>query len=568
MGVGRLQEPADATVAASAREDSVLGKSRSLYLCLLVGSALVGAALSGVAGLAAGPDRLPGRGATGYVNLMADAPSVVVPELSDGVVSVKDFGAVGNGIADDTSAVRAAINSLAATGGTVFFPVGRYRIEGQLALPNDGADTDTRQPPFVFSGVGAFYDPRKGIPTGGSILDLRFDGPKIVTYGLGLFEAHGVTFASFGGDSEPFIYTTNTTLHIHNCCFYGNKPHHTADNDAIVLGGTNAAAVGSNDPNAPFQGYGTVIRDNFFARIRRAVYGRVFANAVVVTGNTVWSNCGTNLPEGAAIELDGDPDETTMQVNGGWYVAGNLIETTHYPFGIKCRESQRNAFIANNFYDPGAVTIAYHRFESTGRLNYVVAGFHDDSRVFVQEGAIGTERSTVIDFHQLQESRYAQKSRFLDDLFLEPSSSSEAPYGPRLVSSGGAELTYQMTDDSGMVVWYTPNLGVPVPLWQVKDFGGGNIVQELKGTNAEIRNVNGSVKILSAAGSELELGDTSGEGVRIEEGKIEFSSTSVQMLSGAGEPTESAPNGSIYLRTDGSSGTTFYVREAGAWVAK
>jgi hypothetical protein len=568
MDVGRLQATAGAPAATPAREDSVLGKSRPLYLCLLVGSALLGAALPVGPGPVAGPASPPVGIGSGHVDLMADGPSAVVPGPAEGVANVRDFGAVGNGIADDTVPVQEAIDSLAASGGVVFFPAGRYRINGQLALPNDGESSDPRQPPFAFSGVGAFFDPRKGIPTGGSLLDLRFDGPKIVTYGLGLFEAHGVTFASFGGDSEPFIYTTNTTLHIHDCGFYGNKPHHTADNDAIILGGTNAAAVGSNDPNAPFQGYGTVIRDNYFARIRRVVYGRVFANAVVVTGNTVWSNCGTNLPGGAAIELDGDPDETTTQVNGGWYVAGNLIETTHYPYGIKCRESQRNAFIANNFYDPGAATIAYHRFEPTGKLNYVVAGFHDDSRVFVQEEAVGTERSTVIDFHQLQESRYAQKSRFLEELILEPNASSDAPFGPRLVSSGGAELTYQMTDDSGMVVWYTPNLGAPVQLWQVRDAGDGNIVQELKGTEAEIRNLNGSVKLLSAAGSELELGDTSGEGVKIEEGRIEFSSTSVQMLSGSGEPTMSAPDGSIYLRTDGGSGTTFYVRESGVWVAK
>jgi hypothetical protein len=416
--------------------------------------------------------------------------------------------------------------------------------------------------------VGAFYDTRKGIPTGGTILDLRFNGPKIVTYGLGLFEASGITFASFGSNDEPFILTTNTTLHIHDCGFYGTAPHHTADNDAIVLGGTNAPAVGTNDPNAPFQGYGTVIRDNYFARIRRVVYGRVFANAVVVTGNTVWSNCGTNLADGAAIELDGDPDDITSQVNGGWYVAGNLIEMTHYPYGIKCRESQRNAFIANNFYDPGAVTIAYHHFSSTGTLNYVIAGFHDDDRTFVLEEAAGIDRSTVIDFHQLQESRYAQKSRFLNEVYIEPSTSPDAPYGPKVISSGGTELTYQMTNDTGMLIWYTPYLDFPVQLWEIMDFGDGTIIQDMKGTDAQIRNVHGSLKVLANAGSELVLGDTAGQGVKIENGNLEFSSTSVQMLSGSGVPTLNAPDGSIYLRTDGSPGSTFYVREGGLWVPK
>jgi hypothetical protein len=48
-------------------------------------------------------------------------------------VSVKDFGAVGNGVADDTTAIQAAINSFS-NGGTVFFPVGTYRVTSQIVV--------------------------------------------------------------------------------------------------------------------------------------------------------------------------------------------------------------------------------------------------------------------------------------------------------------------------------------------------------------------------------------------------------------------------------------------------
>lgn len=47
------------------------------------------------------------------------------------VVSVKDFGAVGDGVADDTSAIQAAIDN---GGGVVYFPDGTY-ISRQLTLP-------------------------------------------------------------------------------------------------------------------------------------------------------------------------------------------------------------------------------------------------------------------------------------------------------------------------------------------------------------------------------------------------------------------------------------------------
>lgn len=48
------------------------------------------------------------------------------------MVSVKDFGAVGNGVADDT----AAINSALLTGGAIFMPAGAYLISSPIRVPN------------------------------------------------------------------------------------------------------------------------------------------------------------------------------------------------------------------------------------------------------------------------------------------------------------------------------------------------------------------------------------------------------------------------------------------------
>jgi hypothetical protein len=47
-------------------------------------------------------------------------------------VNVKDFGATGNGSTDDRAAIQTAINSVSATGGTVFFPTGTYNIGAEL----------------------------------------------------------------------------------------------------------------------------------------------------------------------------------------------------------------------------------------------------------------------------------------------------------------------------------------------------------------------------------------------------------------------------------------------------
>lgn len=55
-------------------------------------------------------------------------------------VSVKDaqFSVVGDGTTDDTLAIQAAINSLSATGGSVYFPPGTYKISSELTLSDDG----------------------------------------------------------------------------------------------------------------------------------------------------------------------------------------------------------------------------------------------------------------------------------------------------------------------------------------------------------------------------------------------------------------------------------------------
>src|SRR5207249_8140697 len=50
------------------------------------------------------------------------------------VVSVLDFGATANDDTDDSRAIEAAIKSLSAEGGTVFFPAGTYRIGSSIVI--------------------------------------------------------------------------------------------------------------------------------------------------------------------------------------------------------------------------------------------------------------------------------------------------------------------------------------------------------------------------------------------------------------------------------------------------
>lgn len=70
------------------------------------------------------------------------APCAPLPS-SNFVVNVKNSGALGNGLADDTAAIQSAINQVAGTGGTVFVPAGTYMINA-LTSVNLGSNMTLR----------------------------------------------------------------------------------------------------------------------------------------------------------------------------------------------------------------------------------------------------------------------------------------------------------------------------------------------------------------------------------------------------------------------------------------
>lgn len=83
---------------------------------------------------------LTGGTMTGFITLHADptqAMHAVTKQYVDNKipVSVKDYGAVGNGSTDDTAAVQAAVDAvIAANGGSLFFPRGSYLVTSTILI--------------------------------------------------------------------------------------------------------------------------------------------------------------------------------------------------------------------------------------------------------------------------------------------------------------------------------------------------------------------------------------------------------------------------------------------------
>ena len=73
------------------------------------------------------------------VNVAGSAPLALSTATTVAyTVSVKDFGAKGDGITADAPAIQAALDSVPATGGTVFVPAGDYRLGGSLVISHNG----------------------------------------------------------------------------------------------------------------------------------------------------------------------------------------------------------------------------------------------------------------------------------------------------------------------------------------------------------------------------------------------------------------------------------------------
>lgn len=103
--------------------------------------------------------------------------TTVQAKLREGV-SAKDFGAVGDGIADDTLAIQAAINQLelAGIGGVVYLPTGQYKITANLVFSWPNMTSGYLLGRVVIRGDGAgltqILDYRTSVGTGGA---LQFD---------------------------------------------------------------------------------------------------------------------------------------------------------------------------------------------------------------------------------------------------------------------------------------------------------------------------------------------------------------------------------------------------------
>jgi hypothetical protein len=254
----------------------------------------------------------------GYLPPGSGAVTRTIQAKVQETISVKDFGAVGDGVADDTAAIQTAINS--AANKAIFFPAGTYRTTGPLYpasnskfIGEDGAtgafssfvSTITYDPPAAIKSTLAAdinttvttidLADASGFPSSGIIYLSSVNGEYVKYTGKSGNSLTGCSRGYWGGigatsgDTPSGVgesYLTGTGVWL-------LRPVMLADG---VFSGTiqnlrisNAKFVSQNNGFADiglalyfnYAAYGTILRDSLIRGFEKAMYcGRSFVTTI------------------------------------------------------------------------------------------------------------------------------------------------------------------------------------------------------------------------------------------------------------------------------------------------
>lgn len=124
-------------------------------------------------------------------------------------VNVKAYGAVGDGVADDTAAIQGAIDAAEANQAAIFFPAGIYRVtsgldfaatSGQVVFGSGAGGVTTPKGSIIKAGAAMDYVVSVG-STFSHFRDIRVDGNDLADNGWLIWDAARTHFDTIGGNN-------------------------------------------------------------------------------------------------------------------------------------------------------------------------------------------------------------------------------------------------------------------------------------------------------------------------------------------------------------------------------
>jgi hypothetical protein len=419
-------------------------------------------------------------------------------------VSVKDFGAVGDGVADDTAAIQAAIAFAQQFGGTVVFPSAR------TYLANIVITTSNTQ-----SGVTLLFD-------SGQFRNQQYPGllpfnPALPAITLGTSTATAsrvniVGLTTWGRATDQQFMLVNTA----NSCSFERLNIGNFQDFCIRITSTAANSTFFLDfSNCHFQA-GTASTST----IVELDYGGSFNNGCM------FSNCTFSLRTVAenAILCTSPTFVMVHFFSNGWIEGGPF--TTARTAHLKIDGNARIYF--NNMTIDGSSTTLSFEYSGDELPNTYLLGSYNIQGFFKSNGVLSPTQNLFqpIAPNPLVTKMTARRLELLDGNVTPRINQLQAAAIAQTITRAGSTLSVASNESSGQV-----NL--------VHGSGGRVRITEVTG---------GTTGLLQISGFTIQGGNNTPEGA------------------------VTAPVGSIFMRLDGSTGTTLYAKESGTgntgWVAK
>ena len=278
------------------------------------------------------------------------------------VINVRDYGALGNGTANDAVAIQAAANAVPTTGATLYFPKGNYLIAAPTTLKSN----------TVVFGPGATITaaPKASWPGGAIVQAFYATGQSNITVD-GLRFVFPIGYSNFGGGAASHILSFNACTHIQvlnvNSDGGSNQTAFVGCTDTLTQGcrATNVANCcydhwgGSTDcrvidcygSTSNVDAHGGMSCINFTGM--NSDNSAATTTGFICLGNIVYCN----VNDAQAISING---HTTGGSDSKVVIAENHIRCgpTSGSFGILLGGTVSNAYVHHNYLDTNNGTYA------------------------------------------------------------------------------------------------------------------------------------------------------------------------------------------------------------------
>jgi hypothetical protein len=461
--------------------------------------------------------------ANGVANLDADTkiPRAQRPALD--YISVKDFGAVGDGVTDDTNAIQDALDEARDTDGSCLFPPGEYRTTGQLTVQS-----------AVAASTGALVASSAAVAVqlgvvGTTLLGKEVTLPRLTRSTADPHEGVGIKAV----DMDGCVVTVPDVFDFEDC---------------VVLAGNGQGIA-----------YNTIIVGRLVCWTRNMVFAPV--NNGWANSNTIIGGRWTHNRLGTDVAVAGTRQVEIVDGNSNVFL-GCSMEGDLWEFHIHGTNATANRFYGCRL-EVSAATLPKVHWGDTDASSYSTGNIIDNS--FTAAGRPIT----------VTQGTFANRNHVRDQFQW------KGAIGRPGSSLGGLVLSNQNSDGQAVMALVSsssnPHTADPNADYKLWLAAGGIRAKNTADANARI--------YLDAANGRLYFGDgttdpttqlrlrwntdlelltenfhiaTAGKGLRLP--------TNAKILSGTGTPEAavSAVVGSIFLRTDGNQSTTVYRKLSGS----